>query len=168
MRVDLQGVSGCACNEGGVVAEERAKTGGLRLERVPGAGRRAVRPDLVHEPVDGDHAAVVHEEDTEERPLLRRAHEIGAPSRRISRGPSTRNSTGINRSLTPYAAFAMARPLPSMMKTVEERGAMDVDIAVLGGGPGGYTAAIRAAQLGARVACIEKEPELGGTCLRVG
>jgi dihydrolipoamide dehydrogenase len=45
---------------------------------------------------------------------------------------------------------------------------MDVDVAVLGGGPGGYTAAIRAAQLGAKVACIEKEPELGGTCLRVG
>jgi dihydrolipoamide dehydrogenase len=45
---------------------------------------------------------------------------------------------------------------------------MDYDVAVLGGGPGGYTAAIRAAQLGAKVACIEKEPELGGTCLRVG
>src|SRR5438105_4047064 len=45
---------------------------------------------------------------------------------------------------------------------------MDVDVAVLGGGPGGYTAAIRAAQRGAKVACIEKEPELGGTCLRVG
>jgi dihydrolipoamide dehydrogenase len=45
---------------------------------------------------------------------------------------------------------------------------MDVDVAVLGGGPGGYTAAIRAAQLGAKVACIELEPELGGTCLRVG
>jgi dihydrolipoamide dehydrogenase len=45
---------------------------------------------------------------------------------------------------------------------------MDVDVAVLGGGPGGYTAAIRAAQLGAKVACIDKEPELGGTCLRVG
>src|SRR5947207_12674015 len=45
---------------------------------------------------------------------------------------------------------------------------MDVDVAVLGGGPGGYTAAIRAAQLGATVACIEKEAELGGTCLRVG
>jgi dihydrolipoamide dehydrogenase len=45
---------------------------------------------------------------------------------------------------------------------------MDVDIAVLGGGPGGYTAAIRAAQLGASVACIEREPELGGTCLRIG
>jgi dihydrolipoyl dehydrogenase len=45
---------------------------------------------------------------------------------------------------------------------------MEVDLAVLGGGPAGYTAAIRAAQLGAKVACIEKEPELGGTCLRVG
>jgi dihydrolipoamide dehydrogenase len=45
---------------------------------------------------------------------------------------------------------------------------MDCDVAVLGGGPGGYTAAIRAAQLGARTVCIEKEPELGGTCLRVG
>src|SRR5919197_192206 len=45
---------------------------------------------------------------------------------------------------------------------------MDCDVAVLGGGPGGYTAAIRAAQLGATAVCIEKEPELGGTCLRVG
>src|SRR5256714_2666384 len=45
---------------------------------------------------------------------------------------------------------------------------VEVDVAVLGGGPGGYTAAIRAAQLGAKVACIEKESELGGTCLRVG
>jgi dihydrolipoamide dehydrogenase len=45
---------------------------------------------------------------------------------------------------------------------------MDVDVAVLGGGPGGYTAAIRAAQLGAKVACVEREPELGGTCLRIG
>src|ERR1700733_10445235 len=45
---------------------------------------------------------------------------------------------------------------------------MKCDVAVLGGGPGGYTAAIRAAQLGAQVVCIEREPELGGTCLRVG
>ncbi len=45
---------------------------------------------------------------------------------------------------------------------------MDCDVAVLGGGPGGYTAAIRAAQLGAKVVCIEQEAELGGTCLRVG
>jgi dihydrolipoamide dehydrogenase len=45
---------------------------------------------------------------------------------------------------------------------------MDVDVAVLGGGPAGYTAAIRAAQLGGRVVCVEQEPALGGTCLRVG
>jgi dihydrolipoamide dehydrogenase len=45
---------------------------------------------------------------------------------------------------------------------------MESDVAVLGGGPGGYTAAIRAAQLGAKAVCIDKEPELGGTCLRVG
>ncbi len=45
---------------------------------------------------------------------------------------------------------------------------MDCDVAVLGGGPGGYTAAIRAAQLGAKVVCVEQELELGGTCLRVG
>ncbi len=42
------------------------------------------------------------------------------------------------------------------------------DLVVLGAGPGGYVAAIRAAQLGLQVACIEKEPALGGTCLRVG
>ena len=45
---------------------------------------------------------------------------------------------------------------------------MECDVAVLGGGPGGYTAAIRAAQLGAKTVCIEQEPELGGTCLRIG
>lgn len=42
------------------------------------------------------------------------------------------------------------------------------DLIVIGGGPGGYTAAIRAAQLGLNVACVEKHKALGGTCLRVG
>ena len=42
------------------------------------------------------------------------------------------------------------------------------DLVILGAGPGGYVAAIRAAQLGLNVACVEKEPELGGTCLRIG
>jgi dihydrolipoyl dehydrogenase len=45
---------------------------------------------------------------------------------------------------------------------------MECDVAVLGGGPGGYTAAIRAGQLGAKTVCIEREAELGGTCLRIG
>jgi dihydrolipoamide dehydrogenase len=42
------------------------------------------------------------------------------------------------------------------------------DLVVLGGGPGGYVAAIRGAQLGMKVACVEKEDALGGTCVRVG
>ncbi|MDC3131645.1 dihydrolipoyl dehydrogenase [Pelagibacteraceae bacterium] len=44
----------------------------------------------------------------------------------------------------------------------------DFDLIVIGSGPGGYVAAIRAAQLGMKVACIEKEPSLGGTCLNIG
>ncbi len=42
------------------------------------------------------------------------------------------------------------------------------DILFIGGGPAGYTGAIRAAQLGHDTACVELEPKLGGTCLRVG
>jgi dihydrolipoamide dehydrogenase len=42
------------------------------------------------------------------------------------------------------------------------------DLVVIGAGPGGYVAAIRAAQLGLDTACIDREPRLGGTCLRVG
>ncbi|MEM7735687.1 MAG: dihydrolipoyl dehydrogenase [Deinococcota bacterium] len=42
------------------------------------------------------------------------------------------------------------------------------DILVIGAGPGGYVAAIRAAQLGFNVGCVEKEQALGGTCLRIG
>ena len=42
------------------------------------------------------------------------------------------------------------------------------DLIVIGGGPGGYVAAIRAAQLGMKVACVEGRGALGGTCLNVG
>lgn len=42
------------------------------------------------------------------------------------------------------------------------------DLLVIGAGPGGYVAAIRAAQLGLNVGCVEKESALGGTCLRIG
>jgi dihydrolipoamide dehydrogenase len=42
------------------------------------------------------------------------------------------------------------------------------DLVVIGAGPGGYVAAIRAAQLGMKVACVDKRPTLGGTCLNVG
>jgi dihydrolipoamide dehydrogenase len=42
------------------------------------------------------------------------------------------------------------------------------DLAVIGAGPGGYVAAIKAAQLGLSTVCIEKRGKLGGTCLNVG
>jgi dihydrolipoamide dehydrogenase len=45
---------------------------------------------------------------------------------------------------------------------------MTYDLVIIGSGPGGYTAAIRSAQLGMKTACVEKYPILGGTCLNVG
>ena len=44
----------------------------------------------------------------------------------------------------------------------------DFDVVVLGAGPGGYTAAFRAADLGLKVALVERYPDLGGVCLNVG
>jgi pyruvate/2-oxoglutarate dehydrogenase complex dihydrolipoamide dehydrogenase (E3) component len=42
------------------------------------------------------------------------------------------------------------------------------DVVVIGGGPGGYVAAIKGAQLGLKVTCVEGRGSLGGTCLNVG
>ena len=42
------------------------------------------------------------------------------------------------------------------------------DLVVIGGGPGGYVCAIRAAQLGLKTACVESRGTLGGTCLNIG
>src|SRR3954470_11490338 len=44
----------------------------------------------------------------------------------------------------------------------------DCDVAIIGGGPGGYVAAIRAAQLGLNTVCVEMDKTLGGTCVNVG
>ena len=45
---------------------------------------------------------------------------------------------------------------------------MPYDLIVIGSGPGGYSAAIRAGQYGLKTALVEKQPKLGGTCLLVG
>ena len=45
---------------------------------------------------------------------------------------------------------------------------MTYDLIVIGSGPGGYSAAVRAGQYGLKTAVIEKDPKLGGTCLHVG
>lgn len=44
----------------------------------------------------------------------------------------------------------------------------DYDVCIIGGGPGGYVAAIKSAQLGLNTVCVEKRGALGGTCLNVG
>lgn len=55
-----------------------------------------------------------------------------------------------------------------MAKNADSAPTSRLDLVVIGAGPGGYVAAIRAAQLGLEVACVEKESALGGTCLRIG
>ncbi|MBV2097125.1 MAG: FAD-dependent oxidoreductase, partial [Candidatus Thiodiazotropha sp. (ex Codakia orbicularis)] len=63
------------------------------------------------------------------------------------------------------------RPSPTKVPVSEAvRGSVDmqVDLVVLGAGPGGYTAAFRAADLGKKVVLIERYSELGGVCLNVG
>jgi dihydrolipoamide dehydrogenase len=76
---------------------------------------------------------------------------------------------------TPTPTPAAAAPAAASPAPAPAAGAKaDYDVVVIGGGPGGYIAAIRAAQLGKSVACIEEwrdesnVPKLGGTCLNVG
>jgi dihydrolipoamide dehydrogenase len=59
----------------------------------------------------------------------------------------------------------------SRVAQVHQRGfAADAqqDVVIIGGGPGGYVAAIKAGQLGLKVTCVEGRGSLGGTCLNVG
>ena len=64
------------------------------------------------------------------------------------------------------AAPPAAEPAPK--RAEQPTASYDFDVVVLGAGPGGYTAAFRAADLGMRVALIERWPQLGGVCLNVG
>ncbi|GAJ30112.1 dihydrolipoyl dehydrogenase [Acidomonas methanolica] len=59
-------------------------------------------------------------------------------------------------------------PAPAPKAQTEAPAGADYDVLVIGSGPGGYVCAIRAAQLGFRVACVEKRETLGGTCLNIG
>ncbi len=59
-------------------------------------------------------------------------------------------------------------PAPTPAPAATPAGKTDCDVVVIGGGPGGYSAAFRAADLGQRVILVEREPTLGGVCLNVG
>jgi len=73
---------------------------------------------------------------------------------------------------TPAAPESQVAAPPAQAATPAEGTASasdrDADVLVLGGGPGGYTAAFRAADLGKRVILVEREPKLGGVCLNIG
>src|SRR5205823_11651173 len=55
---------------------------------------------------------------------------------------------------------------PTQLRIMPE--SVPVDVAIIGGGPGGYIAAIRAAQLGLNTVCVEMDRTLGGTCVNIG
>lgn len=65
-------------------------------------------------------------------------------------------------------APAQAEPAAKAASQPAPPAETDYDVVVIGAGPGGYVCAIRAAQLGFKVACVEKRATLGGTCLNVG
>jgi len=69
--------------------------------------------------------------------------------------------------LVPEAAAAEPRP-PAAVSTVAAPGDISAEVLVLGAGPGGYSAAFRAADLGKEVVLVDRWPALGGVCLNVG
>ena len=77
-------------------------------------------------------------------------------------------SAGATPAAQPAAAAAPAAPTPAPAVAAGNAGAGAVDLVVLGAGPGGYSAAFRAADLGLNVTLVERYPTLGGVCLNVG
>ncbi len=71
-------------------------------------------------------------------------------------------------SSTPKEELKTAPVAPTQTPAQSAPTTVDYDVVVIGAGPGGYVCAIRAAQLGFKVACVEKRATLGGTCLNVG
>lgn len=67
-----------------------------------------------------------------------------------------------------YARFLSGRLAGTVNRRWRSDAHPEYDLVVIGSGPGGYVAAIKAAQLGLRTACVEKNATLGGTCLNVG
>ena len=101
-------------------------------------------------------------------PRLRRKHEIRANSGLFTANADPRRPSAFADS--PLSAM-LGRSLARAVRPRLSRGLATgetYDMVVIGGGPGGYPTAIKAGQLGMKVACIEMRGRLGGTCLNVG
>lgn len=88
---------------------------------------------------------------------------IRKPQDRPSNGPTATLPKGIETLIKEISAIPEAKEKANPMAS----GSFDADLVVIGAGPGGYVGAIRGAQLGLKVICVEKE-YLGGTCLNWG
>merc|ERR1719356_2411649 len=73
--------------------------------------------------------------------------------------------------LYPMSMYTLNRRAPRILGLSSKRffsAGSEYDLCVIGGGPGGYVAAIKAAQMGLKTVCVERRGTLGGTCLNVG
>nr|WP_279184142.1 dihydrolipoyl dehydrogenase [Acetobacter syzygii] len=90
--------------------------------------------------------------------------EVGAVLALLEAGAAGKAATAPAAEQAPAQAEPAAKAASQSAPPAET----DYDVVVIGAGPGGYVCAIRAAQLGFKVACVEKRATLGGTCLNVG
>ena len=121
---------------------------------------------------------------SKDRVILQLEDEAGAPAEEKkspqpgAEAPARKSAAEVAKSAAPTATAAPSTPRPeasanrpaatTQQQTPPTGDRYDFDLVVLGAGPGGYTAAFRAADLGMKVALIERDPQLGGVCLNVG
>ena len=94
-----------------------------------------------------------------------------APSRRSGRGRRPVSEGDVILDLRTRDSRCVAPPAAARTRAgghADQRGDVHAEVLVLGAGPGGYTAAFRAADLGKQVVLVERWPTLGGVCLNVG
>jgi len=89
---------------------------------------------------------------------------------KVSQGSPILVLEAASQAAQPAAAAVAPRPAPSTAPTPAPavKGDVDCDVVVIGAGPGGYSAAFRAADLGLKTVLVERYPTLGGVCLNVG
>lgn len=144
--------------QAGIVKELKVKVGDKVSEGSPILVLEAVKP-----PVETAESA--------ESPVIAKPLESTAPSKPIERSATDvapPPQTGLTSAPAGPATAAGQESLAPQSASAVPRGDIHADVVVLGAGPGGYTAAFRAADFGKKVVLIERYPTLGGVCLNVG